>query len=337
MKELRIGLIGCGAIGREHVRRINTKILGARVAAVSDISEEGGRRVAEQWNAAFMRNGFDLITSRDVDAVVITSLDDTHEAFVLECIRAGKPVFCEKPLAPDESGCRRIVEAEMAGGRQLVQVGFMRRYDPAYRTLKGTLDDREYGEPLMLHCAHRNGVLVEGFTTPMLISNCLTHEIDVLRWLLGERYAACQVILPKKSGLTPDFLHDPQILLLKTESGVHIDVEVFVNCQYGYDIRTEAVCEKGSVSLPLPSGPLALYNGARRLPVTESWINRFTTAYDIELQEWVTASLAGRVDGPSAWDGYLCTATASICGKARETGEILPIPKWERPDFYGRE
>ncbi|MCC8180769.1 MAG: hypothetical protein LIP23_07675, partial [Planctomycetes bacterium] len=114
----------------------------------------------------------------------------------------------------------------------------------------------------------------------------------------------------------------------------HIDVEVFMNCRYGYDIRTEVVCEKASISLPLPAGPLMLQDGFRQVPVTQSWIERFSDAYDVELQEWADSSRAGRVDGPSTWDGYQCTATLAICGKARDTGAAQPIPKLERPDFY---
>lgn len=335
MEELRIGVIGCGAIGRDHIRRINTSIQGARVTAVSDVYEAGGRETANRWNATFYQDGCALIGDAQVDAVVIASLDESHETFVLECIRQGKFVLCEKPLAPDEAACRRIIDAEIAGGRQLVQVGFMRRYDEGYKALREVIRKETYGRPLMLHCAHRNPQ-IEGFTTAMLISNCLSHEIDVLRWLLGEEYVSCQVLLPKASRLAKEGLQDPQILLLETESGVRIDVEAFGHCQYGYDIRCEVVCEQASCSLPQPTGVLTLHDGSRALPVSADWKERFVAAYDAEFREWVDATRQGLVKGPSAWDGYLCTATATMCGKARDTGEIIKISTRQRPDFYGQ-
>jgi myo-inositol 2-dehydrogenase/D-chiro-inositol 1-dehydrogenase len=334
MQELRVGIIGCGAIGRAHIQRINRKIQGAGICAVSDINRTAGQQVADSCKATFYENGNELIASSDIDAVIITSLDETHEKFVLECIKAGKYVFCEKPLSPDVDGCQRIVEAEMKSGKRVVQVGFMRRYDPGYQALKEVVESRKYGEPLMVHCAHRNGSLVEGFTTPMLISNCLSHELDILRWLFNEYYVSCQVIMPKKTRRSPDFLHDPQILLLETETGIAIDVEVFVNCQYGYDIQCEIVSEDATFSLPVPESLLLLNNGSRSTHVPDSFQERFSAAYDLELQEWVDASLSGCAKGPSSWDGYLCTFAASICGRARESGERLKIACPDLPDFY---
>ena len=86
--------------------------------------------------------GEDLIRDDAVDAVVVASWGPTHEEFVLACIAAGKPVFCEKPLATTVEACRRILDAEMAHGRRLVQVGFMRRYDAGYRAMKEAVDER---------------------------------------------------------------------------------------------------------------------------------------------------------------------------------------------------
>ena len=110
----------------------------------------------------------------------MTTADPFHEQYVMAAIKAGKYVFCEKPLAPDAAACKRIVEAEIAGGKQLVQVGFMRRYDPGYRQLKAHIDSGKFGLPLALHCVHRN-YDAPGWKTPMSVENSMIHEIDVLR------------------------------------------------------------------------------------------------------------------------------------------------------------
>lgn len=334
MNELRIGVVGCGAIGRDHIRRINEVIHGAHVTAVSDVFVEGGMKVAEQWGAKFFSDGEELICSDIVDAVIITTLDQFHEQYAVAAIKAGKYVFCEKPLAPDADSCKRIMDAEIQSGKKLLQVGFMRRYDIGYRALKEIISTHTYGEPLMLHCAHRAASIAPNYVTSMLVSNCAVHEIDVLRWLLGEDYKSCQVVTAKPTKNAWNGLNDPIIVMLETQSGIRIDVEVFVNCRYGYDIRCEVVCEEGSVSLPTPSGVLVRSAGQRSIPVSDDWQARFIDAYDVEFQEWVDSSKNGIVSGPTAWDGYACAIAATAAVKALENGSIEPISLGECPKFY---
>ncbi|MZB29791.1 inositol 2-dehydrogenase, partial [Salmonella enterica subsp. enterica serovar Kentucky] len=131
---LRLGVIGAGAIGKEHIRRCTQVLQGATVVAVSDINLDNARAAVNALGlkAEVYADGQDVIKAQDVDALIVTSWDPTHEAFTLGAIEAGKPVFCEKPLAMTAEGCRRIVDAEMKAGRRLVQVGFMRPYDEGY-------------------------------------------------------------------------------------------------------------------------------------------------------------------------------------------------------------
>ncbi|XMB28472.1 Gfo/Idh/MocA family oxidoreductase [Paenibacillus sp. BR2-3] len=222
--------------------------------AVSDINQEVAGRLAERIGAEFFATGEALIQSPNIDAIVVTSWDPTHEKYVLEAIRNDKFVFCEKPLAVELEGCRRIVDAEIAKGRKLVQVGFMRRYDRGYEGLKSAIDSKEFGDVIMLHCTHRNPQVDDSYNTPMAVENTAVHEVDVLRWLLQEDFVSAQVILPRKQTRhTHKDLHDPQIIILETASGIHIDLEVFVNCQFGYDINCKVVCEDGEIGLTDPS------------------------------------------------------------------------------------
>ena len=144
------------------------------------------------------------------------------------------------------------MEAEQAAGRRLVTVGFMRRFDRSYREMKSLLDSGELGETLMVHCAHRNPTVPENYTWDMAINDTAIHEVDTMRWLLGEEFVSARVDKPKKTSLRFEHLQDPLVLVLETESGVRVDDEIFVNCQFGYDIRCEAVAEKGTVSLGRP-------------------------------------------------------------------------------------
>ncbi|MCI1965247.1 MAG: Gfo/Idh/MocA family oxidoreductase [Oscillospiraceae bacterium] len=333
-EELRIGVVGTGAIGRTHIERINTKLQGGRVVAVSDINADFAKKIADQYGCKFFADGEEMIQSPDVDAIIVTTIDAYHEQYVTAAIKAGKYVFCEKPLAAEQSGCKRIVEAEIAGGKQLVQVGFMRRYDPGYRQLRKLVEKHTYGEPLMLHCAHRNYEVDETYDTPMAVENSMIHEIDVLRWLLGEDYATAEVVFPKKTKYAHKNLQDPQIMILTTKSGVRIDVEAFVNCHYGYDIKCEVCCEEGILNLPEPSNAMVRSNASRITPICRDWSERFVEAYNVEIQEWINASKEGRVDGPTAWDGYVASITAAAASKARDTQSVVKIDMDKQPNFY---
>lgn len=332
--ELRIGVVGAGAIGRAHIERVNHKLRGGKVVAVADVNEAFGKKIADRYGCKFFADGEAMIRAEGVDAVMVTTVDAYHAKYVRAAIKAGKCVFCEKPLAPEASACREIVEAEIAGGKRLVQVGFMRRYDPGYRQLKKYIEDRTYGEPLMLHCAHRNYDVPDDYDTPMAVENSMIHEIDVLRWLLGEDYATAEVVFPKKTKYAGENLQDPQIMILTTKSGVRIDVEAFVNCHYGYDIKCEVCCEDGILNLPEPANAMVRTNAARVTPICRDWSERFVEAYDREIQEWIDASKAGRVDGPNAWDGYAGQVTAAAASRARDTRSVVKVELEECPAFY---
>ena len=132
-----VGVIGTGMIGQDHIRRITQVLSGAAVVAVTDANDVVAKEVAAGLVGATVHStGEELIADPDVDAVIVCSWGPTHEEYVLAGIAAGKPVFCEKPLATTEAACRRIIAAEVTAGRRLVQVGFMRRFDAAYRALK---------------------------------------------------------------------------------------------------------------------------------------------------------------------------------------------------------
>jgi myo-inositol 2-dehydrogenase/D-chiro-inositol 1-dehydrogenase len=335
---LKIGVIGAGAIGKEHIRRCSTVLQGASIVAVSDINAEGARSAvtALGLEAKIYDDGHALIADPEVQAVLVTSWDPTHEEFTLAAIAAGKPVFCEKPLAMSAEGCRRIVDAEMRAGRRLVQVGFMRPYDDGYRALKQAIAQGEVGTPLMLHCAHRNASVNESYSTDMAITNTLIHELDVLRWLLNDDYVSAQVIFPRSTRNAHANLRDPQIVLLETRSGVRIDVEVFVNCQYGYDIQCEVVGESGIARLPEPASVQMRKQARLATEILTDWKDRFIRAYDVELQAFIDDVKAGELRGPSAWDGYAASVAADACLKAQQSGSVEPVEMAPRPDFYPR-
>lgn len=334
MEVLQVGVIGTGAIGRTHIERLTNQVTGAKVVAVSDINQEAAKSVAEKYNARFYEQGEDLIRDPDVHAVVVCSWDPTHEKYVLEAIRQGKFVFCEKPLAETAEGCKHIVDAEIAGGKHLVQVGFMRRFDVDYNSMKRAIDSGDFGAPLMVHCVHRNATSNAQYETKVNVTGTAIHEIDVIRWLLGEDIVAAKIVQPRVSKYVRKGQKDPQIIVFQTKSGVIIDVETFMHCQYGYDIQCEVVAEEGTIRLPDPAQLSIRRKGKCSFDVLEDWRYRFIDAYNIEFQSWVNNTKKGIVDGPSAWDGYAAIAVSDACLKSRETGAYEPVIMEETPAFY---
>ena len=132
----------------------------------------------------------------------------------------------------------------------------------------------------------------------------------------------------------PKDLHDPQIMILTTKSGVRIDVESFVNNKNDYDIKCEIVCDGAVLNMPKPNYISVNANATTGQAMYTDCFQRFADAYNAEIQTWINASKAGYVDGPTAWDGYCCQVAAAAASKARETQTIQPVVYDEMPDFY---
>lgn len=332
---LKVGVIGTGMIGQDHIRRLTHVVSGAEVVAVTDANEVVAKEVAAGLaNARVHATGQDLIAADDVDAVVVTSWGPTHEAYVLAAIEAGKPVFCEKPLATTQEACLRIIEAEVGFGRRLVQVGFMRRYDAAYRALKQVIDSDQIGAPLMYFSGHRNPSVPDHYTKDMAIVDTAVHDFDVVRWLLGEELVGIRVLAPKRNSLGGD-LQDPLLMVVETQSGVLVNVETSVNIRYGYDIRGEVIGETGTATLADRGPVLVRSNGVVSVSVPTDWKERFGAAFDTEFQEWVNTLSAGEAPtGPSSWDGYAATAVCDAGVSSLYSGERADIELVDKPGLY---
>ena len=333
---LRVGVIGCGAMGRSHIDRITNKTRGAEVVAVSDVFEESARKAAgiAGNSCKVYTRGKDLINDPDVDMVVIVSPGFAHKDDLLEAIKAGKRVFCEKPLCTTAADCKTVMDAEAASGKHLIQLGFMRRYHKGYIQIRDAIRTGAYGEPLIIHCTHRNPSVPESYITPMTVHDTAIHEIDLFHWMVNDDFDTVQVITPKQTSLIHDKCRDPHIMIMKTKTGVTVDLEVFVNCLFGYDINCEVVCEKGALTMGKPMAPIIKTAGSESAPVTMECYDLFKDAYDEEIQNWADLASEGIIAGPNTWDGYLAAVTADALIKAQESGEIVKVESVEKPEFY---
>jgi myo-inositol 2-dehydrogenase/D-chiro-inositol 1-dehydrogenase len=323
-----IGIIGAGVMGGDHAATLSTLTQGARLAAVSDADIARAQDVAALApDVAIHREPRALIDDPRVEAVVIASPDATHVELTLACIAAGKPVLCEKPLSPTAEGCVAVMEAEMKAGRRLVQVGFMRRFDPGYRAMREAMLSGRLGAPFMLHCVHRNAAVPPWFDAGMVVTNSAVHEIDIARWLLDDELVEATLFI--RGGRM-----DRQFMVLETAGGVIVDVELHLNAGYGYDVRAELVCESGTLSLS-PQDPVRERSAlAEMLHFAPDWRAHFRAAYTIQMQGFVDAVRSGTPCGASAFDGYAATAVAGACLDALTSGRKERVDLIAKPAFY---
>jgi myo-inositol 2-dehydrogenase/D-chiro-inositol 1-dehydrogenase len=170
-----------------------------------------------------------------------------------------------------------------------------------------------------------------------VVRDSLVHEVDVTRFLFDEEITSIQVIKPSANPGAPQGLADPQIAIMRTASGRHVDVELFVTTGVAYEVRTEVVAEKGSAMIGLDVGMVRKSApGTWGGQITPGFRERFGQAYDTEFQRWVDAVLAGtNVDGPTAWDGYAASAVCEAGVKSLESGRPVTVEMISRDSIKG--
>lgn len=335
--ELRVGVVGVGVMGADHADRLARRMAHTRLVAVADPDEVRAKELATRHDGVRAESdALSLIAADDVDAVILASPGFVHEEQVLACLAAGKPVLCEKPLTMDSESSLRLVRAEREvasqRGRSLVQVGFMRRFDPEYARLRSVLASGSLGRTLLLHNVHRNASVPNPeFRSEMIVRDSLVHEVDVARFLFGEEVVTIQVLSPTPTTHAVDGVIDPQVAIFTMAGGGIVTNEVFVNSQVGYEVRCEAVAERGSVVIGRPSSSaygtsvaadgLGTWGGS----VPADYRERFATAYDLEVQAWVDSVRTGTSVGPTAWDGYAATAVSTAGMASLASGDRVTV------------
>ncbi|MEH2493344.1 Gfo/Idh/MocA family oxidoreductase [Bradyrhizobium sp. AZCC 2230] len=319
-----IGVIGTGVMGAEHARILRHETPGVHLAGIFDADAARAQAVAS--GATVFSNPQSLIASDQIDAIVIASPDSTHASLTRACIAAGKPVLCEKPLASSAADALDVVKAEVGVGRKLIQVGYMRRFDPGYREIKRVKDAGSLGGSVLLHNVHRNVRAPDWFNGPMAITNSFVHEIDASRWLLGSEMVSAHVEAGPGG--------EPLMITMKTDKDELVSTEVFVNASYGYHVHVELVGRQGTISLAPASLTLLNRDRAGGLSYPDNWVPRFEEAYRRQMADWVSAVKAGGSVGASAWDGYVASAIAEQIAGALAGGGVATLKYGPRPPLY---
>jgi myo-inositol 2-dehydrogenase/D-chiro-inositol 1-dehydrogenase len=335
MNELRIAVIGAGAMGLDHIIRISTRISGARVSVIIEPSAEKAAIALENAPGAVIAPSLQSAIDQGlVDAVCIVTPGDFHEADIMVALAAQLPIFCEKPLTTSVESALRICEAEEKVGKKLIQVGYTRRFDEGYLQLKEQIESKSLGDLILLHCTHRNPRVPDWYGTEMLIADSVTHEFDIIRFLTGSPIIKVEVRNLKRNTLAPERLKEPILVLVETESGVTAVIEMNVSIQFGYQVITEAVFQSGVAEIGRTQS-MNIWQDGRQSQAEHTWyLARFAQAYDSEIQRWVDAARNGGIDGPCAWDGYISVSCVQAGLASMKSGGVHAPQYLPRPAFY---
>lgn len=339
---INVGFIGCGAMGRDHVRRITERCAGAQVIGVYDTVVENAHKAIDDnhLDATIYDSADALISDPKVDAVVIASRNDVHLDPLLQTIELGKPTFTEKPMTINGSDSWKVVEAEVAKGRRTIQVGFNWRFDPGYDSMKQFVDAGKIGTLLMAGMRHYNSSAATSYYgTDNVINDTLIHNFDILHYMFGDDFKSIEMKFARMNSLNPngESLREPQLAILEFQGGAIATAEANVNCQYGYDIQCRLVGESGIISLPDVATPEVRKAGQISHAISDAWFDRFIDAYDREFERFFSNIEADRQPGgteATAWDGYVANVTADAALESLHHGGRIPIELNEQPALY---
>ena len=334
-KELAIGVLGAGGnIGHTHSQNIATYVDGARLAAVYDLNTERAEEVAKTYGAKVMASAEELIASPEIDAVVIASWDGTHADLAVKCIEAGKPVFCEKPLATTLEDAKKVVEAEKASGKRLLQIGFMRRFDDSYAEAKRRIDAGDIGKVVLVRSYTQDPrTTIEGtlkfapHSGGQYLDMCV-HDLDLIRWFTGAEVKRVWAI-----GGVFEFdlyreLNDADNCCATVQLDNGAMGFMFTNRTHGAgcNVETEIIGTHGTLRIANVGAKNLLQivdgSGARE-EYYPDFLSRWHQAYINEIQEFVSCINEGRKPGVTVYDGTKVSQAAYRCKESFETGEML--------------
>ncbi len=318
---IRFGLLGAGRIGKVHAKAV-TGDADAKLVAVADAFPAAAQAIAGQYGCA-VRSIDEIAAAKDIDAVVICTPTDTHADLIEQFVKAGKAVFCEKPIdlsLARVKSCLDVVRAH----KGTLMVGFNRRFDPHFRAVRAEIDKGSIGDGEMVVITSRDPGAPPGDYIKRsggIFRDMTIHDFDMARFLLGEEIeevvATAAVLVDPEIGKAGDF--DSVQVMLRTKSGRQAVISNSRRATYGYDQRIEVHGSKGMaaaenqrpVSIEVANG-----NGYTRPPMHEFFMTRYTEAYAAEIASFI-AAIAGKGKAePSGEDGLIALALADAAVKS---------------------
>ncbi len=310
--KLGVGVVGVGTLGKRHATNLRRAIPEARLIAVADADSKRASQVAAELEVEHHYDSIEaLVARKDIQAVIIASPSKFHPGAIEVAAAAGKHVFCEKPPALTLEEADGSLAAVAKAGVQL-QIGFMRRYDPAYANAKKRIEADEIGEPIIFKSVGRDRELpplsfFQGGVNGTIFSDAAIHDFDLARWLMSDEvaevHAFAGVLACPELAQFDDI--DATLVNLRFARGGIGNVEAFRKSNYGYDIRTEILGTKGALQVGYlqQTAQLVLTGTGVTYDVVDHWLARFADAYLNELRDFVQTILAGGSTRVTGQDG----------------------------------
>lgn len=327
---VRLGLLGAGRIGKVHAGAIAANP-GAKLVAVADAFPDAAKAIAAA-SGAEVRGADEIMAAGDIDAVLITTPTDLHATMIEQAARAGKAIFCEKPIDLDVARVRQCLAVVAKEGAKLM-VGFNRRFDPNFIEVRRQIDEGTIGKVEMVSITSRDpGPPPADYIKRSggLFRDMTIHDFDMARFLLGEEpvsvYASASVLVDPEIGELGDF--DSASIVLTTRSGRIAQISNSRRASYGYDQRIEVHGSKGLVSaenLRATNIEIANADGYRREPLLNFFMTRYTEAYRKEIAAFVAAIEGGGAITPSGDDGLKALVIADAALRSAKEKRVVEI------------
>ncbi|MGA7224726.1 MAG: Gfo/Idh/MocA family oxidoreductase [Candidatus Acidiferrales bacterium] len=319
MRKLGIGVVGVGEMGKRHAENLRRNVPEARLIAIADVSAERAQQVATEYEIEYSYGSLEaMLENKEIEAVLVATPDRFHAQAVMLAARAGKDILCEKPLALTLSDAHAAINAVAKAGRRL-QVGFMRRYDPAYAAAMKRIEAGEIGVPVIFKSVGRDKdqppiAAYESNVNGMLFYTNTIHDFDMARWLMRDEVASVQAYTT--SAIRPEVARFGDVVAsvvnLQYKQGAIGNIESYAQAVYGYDVRTEIIGSKGSIfvgSLERHSAVFLTSRGGEHT-LADHFLSRFADAYLAEVRDFVQTMLSDRAPRVTGEDGLKALAIA---------------------------
>jgi inositol 2-dehydrogenase len=334
MRKLGIGVVGVGEMGKRHAENLRRNVPEARLIAVADVSADRARQTALELEIEHGYNSLEaMLENKTIDAVVIATPDKFHARAVELAAAAGKDILCEKPLALTLADAQAAIAAVSKAGRRM-QVGFMRRYDPAYAAAKQRIEAGEIGIPVIFKSVGRDKdqpplAAYESAANGMIFYTNTIHDFDLARWLMQDEVT--QVHSYTTSAIRPEVAKYGDVVAsvvnLQYHHGAIGNVESYAQAVYGYDVRTEIVGSKGSIMVGsldrMPAVFMTSRGGEQML--ADHFLSRFADAYLNEMKDFVHNILNGKAPTITGEDGLKALAIAVAAEKSHKESRPISI------------
>jgi predicted dehydrogenase len=334
MRKLGVGVLGVGEMGKRHAENLRRLVPHARLVAVADVDGVRVKKVATELEIEHSYSSLEaMLENKDIQAILIATPDKFHAAAVQTAARAGKDILCEKPLGVDLKSAQDALRAVADAGVRL-QVGFMRRYDPAYVAANKRIEAGEIGELVVFKSIGRDKDepplrAYESRINGMLFYNSTIHDFDLARWLSRDEVA--EVHSFSTVAIRPEVAEFGDVVAstvnLRFRRGAIGNVESYVQCLYGYDVRTEIVGSKGSILI----GSLRQNSATFLKPshgcyeLDDHFLSRFRDAYLAEVTDFVDTILSDRAPRVTGEDGLRAVEIAVAAEKSHLAGTPCPV------------